>query len=88
VAVGGLTLQGQAEPNLTTTGSFNLTPGGAGTIRLVSAYTFRQTIPTCGGLFTTAAPTSLRLLYVPEVGTVGLLGSAWVCFALSRRLRR
>ena len=74
---GGLTSLGNALPNVTTTGSFNLTAGGGGTIQLVVANKLVTSAPSFGLQSTTSSPTILRLRYngVPEPGTLLLLGA-------------
>ena len=69
----GLTTKGAALPNVTAVGSFNLTANGGGTVTLVSP----SKISIDGNLAQrrTAGFTSLVLNFVPEPGTLLLLGA-------------
>ena len=83
----GLTSLGNALPNVTTTGSFNLTAYGGGTITLVTATTLAISGPAYGLQFTVATPSILRLRFVPEPGTSLLLGAGVLGLALVGRPR-
>ena len=69
----GLTTKGKALPTVTAPGTWNLTPGGGGTVTLVSP----SKISIDGSLAQrrTAGFTSLRMYFVPEPGTLLLLGA-------------
>ena len=75
----GLTSNGLPLPNVTTTGSFNLTAGGAGTISLVVANKLIISGPSYGLQSTTSSGSLqpiLRLRYkVPEPGSLLLVGA-------------
>ena len=87
----GLTSLGNPLPNVTTTGSFNLTANGHGTIQLAVANKLAISSPAYGLQSTTATPTILRLTFihghVPEPGTLLLLGSGVLSLALAGRRR-
>ncbi len=69
----GLTSGGSALPNVTAAGSFNLTANGGGSVTLVSA----SKISIDGSLAQqrTASFTTLKMTFVPEPGTLLLLGA-------------
>jgi len=80
----GLTSKGVALPDVTAAGSFNLTANGGGTVTLVSP----SKVSINGDLNQrrTASFTTLKLNFVPEPGTVLLLGAAALgLLALRRR---
>ena len=83
----GLTSLGVPLPNVTTTGSFDLTANGGGTIQLVIANKLVISGPTYGLQSTTATPTILRLRFIPEPGSLLLLGSGVLGLALVGRRR-
>ncbi len=82
----GLTSFGDPLPNVTAVGSFNLTPNGGGTVTLVSP----SLVSVDGSLASrrTAAFTKLVMNFVPEPGTLLLLGTAAVALAYRARSSR
>jgi hypothetical protein len=82
----GLSSLGQALPGVTAMGSFNLTANGGGTITLVSPS--KVSIDGALAQQRTVGITSLVLSFVPEPGTLLLLGGAALALILvSRRSR-
>jgi hypothetical protein len=81
----GLTSLGDPLPNVTAMGSFNLTPNGGGTVALVSP----SKVSIDGSLTQrrTAGFTKLVLTFVPEPGTLLLLGGSGLALLLARRRR-
>jgi hypothetical protein len=73
VVLSGLTTKGAALPNVTAVGSFNLNAAGAGTVTLVSPSKISIDGPLAQRR--TAGFTSLVLSFVPEPGTLLLLGA-------------
>ena len=73
VVFSGLTTKGAALPNVTAAGSFALTPSGMGTVTLVSPSKISIDGPLAQRR--TAGFTSLVLSFVPEPGTLLLLGA-------------
>jgi hypothetical protein len=70
----GLTTKLAPLPTVTATGTFNLTsPGGAGTVTLVSPS--KISIDCALAQRRTASFTALRMVFVPEPGTLLLLGA-------------
>jgi len=70
---GGLTNKGVATPDVVAMGSFNLTAGGGGTVTLVSPTLVNID---CGlAQRRNASFTALRMVFVPEPGTLLLLGA-------------
>jgi hypothetical protein len=80
----GLTSLGSPLPNVTAAGSFNLTPSGGGTVTLVSPS--KVSIDGALAQQRTAAFTKLVLSFVPEPGTLLLLGAAGLALFLARRV--
>ena len=82
----GLTSLNKALPDVTAKGSFMLTPGGGGTVTLVSP----SKISIDGLLLQrqTVSLTTLKLSYAPEPGTLLLLGAAVAGFVLVGRRTR
>jgi hypothetical protein len=80
----GLTSSGDPLPDVTAMGSFNLTPNGGGTVTLVSP----SKVSVDGSLAQrrTAAFTKLVMNFVPEPGSLLLLGGAGLAFFLARRV--
>jgi hypothetical protein len=76
----GLTSKGAALPTVMAVGSFNLTAGGGGTVTLVSP----TKVDIDGSLAQrrTASFTTLKLTFVPEPGTLLLLGAGALGLAL------
>jgi hypothetical protein len=72
-----------ALPTVMAVGSFNLTGAGGGTVTLVSP----TKVDIDGSLAQrrTASFTTLKLTFVPEPGTVLLLGAAGAALVLARR---
>jgi hypothetical protein len=80
----GLTTNKQPLPNVVAMGSFDLTANGGGTVTLVSPS--KVSIDnSCIGPRRTASFTTLKLTFVPEPGTVLLLGAAAAALVLARR---
>jgi hypothetical protein len=79
----GLTSKGAALPSVMAAGSFNLDGAGAGSVTLVSP----TKISIDGALAQrrTASFTTLKLTFVPEPGTLLLLGAAAAALVLARR---
>jgi hypothetical protein len=82
----GLTSKGQPLPSVVAAGSFNLTANGGGTVTLVSP----SKISIDGTLAQrrTAGFTSLVLSFVPEPGSLLLLGGAALALGVATRRRR
>jgi len=80
LAFTGLTSKGVALPNVTAAGSFALNGAGGGTVTLVSP----SKVSINGSLAQrrTASFTSLKLTFVPEPGTLLLLGAGFAGLAL------
>jgi hypothetical protein len=81
----GLTTVGSALPTVTAAGSFSLTPGGAGTVTLVSPT--KISIDCALAQRRTAGFTELRMVFVPEPGTLLLLGAGALGILLVSRKR-
>jgi hypothetical protein len=84
--ISGLTSLGMALPTVVAMGSFSLTPSGGGMVSLVS-----PSKVSIDGLIVgrrTASFTKLVLTFVPEPGTLLLLGAAVVVLARGSRRRR
>jgi hypothetical protein len=79
----GLTTKGVALPSVMAAGSFNLNAQGAGTVTLVSP--LKVSVDGSTAPRRTASFTTLKLTFVPEPGTVLLLGAAAAALALARR---
>lgn len=71
--MGGGSRNGAPLPNVTASGTWNLTAGGGGTVTLVSPTVIRIDGSLAGRR--TAGFTSLKLYFVPEPGTLLLLGA-------------
>jgi hypothetical protein len=82
----GLTSKGNALPNVTAAGTFNLTASGGGTVVLVSP----SKISIDGALAQrrTASFTKLVLYFVPEPGSLLLLGAAGLALVVGMRRQR
>jgi len=76
----GLTTKGVALPDVSAMGSFNLTANGGGTVSLVSPSKVSINGTLAGRR--TAAFTTLKLTFVPEPGTLLLLGAGFAGLAL------
>jgi hypothetical protein len=86
VGFSGLSSLGNALPNVTAAGSFNLTAGGGGGVTLVSPS--KVSIDGAFAQRRTASFTTLVLTFVPEPGTLLLLGAGALALVLSGRRRR
>ena len=82
----GLTTKGDPLPTVTAAGSWALTAMGGGTVTLVSPS--KISIDCSLAQRRTAAFTSLKMYFVPEPGTLLLLGAGALGFALVHSRRR
>ena len=75
---------GPVAANITTTGSFGLSAGGAGVTTLVTATKIHSTTPLVPAK-TSAAPSRLILTYVPEPGGLWLLACGAIALGAARQ---